>query len=73
MLDSDLVVDGPGHNAAFGHVVLDLHTLSGAVTLSGGTGTFTNFYAGPITVTCPAFPACSCDGRTASAPTIDAR
>jgi hypothetical protein len=62
MLDSDLLIDGPGHNAAFGHVVLDLHTLSGVVTLSGGTGTFTYFHAGPIKVTCPAFPDCSWDG-----------
>jgi hypothetical protein len=61
-LDSDLVIDGPGHNAAFGHVVLDLHTLTGLVTLSGGTGTFTHLRAGPITVTCPAFPVCSWDG-----------
>jgi hypothetical protein len=62
VLDSDLVVDGPGHNAAFGHVVLDLHTLSGVVTLSGGTGRFTHFQAGPITVACPAFPNCSWAG-----------
>ena len=62
MLDSDLVIDGPGHNAAFGHVVLDLHTLSGVVTLSGGTGRFTHFHAGTLTVTCPAFPVCSWDG-----------
>jgi len=61
-LDSDLVVEGPGHNAAFGHVVLDLDTLTGVVTLSGGTGRFTHFHAGPLTVTCPAFPACSWDG-----------
>jgi hypothetical protein len=61
-LDSDLVLDGPGHNAAFGHVVLDLHTLTGLVTLSGGTGRYTNFHAGPIAVTCPAFPECSWDG-----------
>jgi hypothetical protein len=62
VLDSDLVIDGPGHNTAFGHVVLDLHTLSGVVTLSGGTGRFTRFRAGPIAVACPAFPACSWDG-----------
>jgi hypothetical protein len=61
-LDSDLVIEGPGHNAAFGHVVLDLHTLSGVVTLSGGTGRFTHFHAGPLTVACPAFPVCSWDG-----------
>jgi hypothetical protein len=62
VLDSDLVIDGPGHNAAFGHVVLDLSTLSGVVTLSGGTGRFTHFHAGPLAVACPAFPACSWDG-----------
>ena len=58
-LDSDLVIDGPGNNNAFGHVVLNLSTLSGTVTLSGGTGVFSHFHAGPITVACPAFPACS--------------
>ena len=62
VLDSDLVIQGPGHNTAFGHVVLDLSTLSGTVTLSGGTGKFTHFDAGPITVACPAFPDCSWDG-----------
>ncbi len=61
-LDSDLVIDGPGDSAAFGHVVLDLHTLTGVVTLSGGTGTFTHLHAGPLAVACPAFPACSWDG-----------
>jgi hypothetical protein len=68
VLDSDLVVDGPGHNAAFGHVVLDLHTLSGVVTLSGGTGRFTHFHAGPLTVACPAFPNCSWDGPYSYSP-----
>ena len=62
VMDSDLVIDGPGNNNAFGHVVLDLSTLSGVVTLSGGTGKFTHFHAGPITVACPAFPDCSWDG-----------
>ena len=62
LLDSDLVIDGPGHNNAFGHVVLNLSTLSGVVTLSGGTGTFIHFHAGPIAVTCPDFPDCSWDG-----------
>ena len=61
-LDSDLVIDGPGNNNAFGHVMLNLSTLSGTVTLSGGTGEFSHFHAGPITVACPAFPACSWDG-----------
>ena len=62
MLDSDLVIDGPGYNTAFGHVVLDLSTLSGVVRFSGGTGEFTHFHAGPLVVACPAFPDCSWDG-----------
>jgi hypothetical protein len=61
-LNSDLVIDGPGNNTAFGHVVLNLLTLTGTVTLSGGTGEFTHFHAGPIAVACPAFPACSWNG-----------
>ena len=68
VLDSDLVIDGPGGNTAFGHVVLDLSTLSGVVTLSGGTGKFTHFHAGPITVACPAFPDCSWDGPYSFSP-----
>jgi hypothetical protein len=67
-LDSDLVIDGPGNNKAFGHVKLDLSTLTGTVTLSGGTGKFTHFHAGPIAVTCPTFPACSWDGPYSFAP-----
>jgi len=62
VLDSDLVIDGPGYNTAFGHVVLDLSTLSGVVRFSGGTGEFTHFHAGPLVVACPAFPDCSWDG-----------
>ena len=62
VLDSDLVIDGPGGNTAFGHVVLDLPTLTGVVTFSGGTGAFIHFRAGPIAVACPAFPDCSWDG-----------
>jgi len=68
VLDSALVIDGPGNNSAFGHVVLDLSTLSGVVTLSGGTGEFTHFHAGPITVACPAFPDCSWDGPYSFSP-----
>jgi hypothetical protein len=45
VLDSDLVIDGPGDNAAFGHVVLDLVTSSGSITFSGGTGVFSGFHA----------------------------
>jgi hypothetical protein len=62
VLDSDLVVDGPGDNRAFGHVVLNLATLSGVVTFSGGTGEFSHFSAGPLAVACPAYPNCSWDG-----------
>jgi hypothetical protein len=62
VLDSELVIDGPGKNSAYGHVVLDLSTLSGVVTFSRGTGVFTHFHAGPLVVACPAFPACSWDG-----------
>lgn len=68
LLDSDLVIDGPGNNNAFGHVVLDLFTLSGVVTLSGGTGSFSHFHAGPLVVACPAFPDCSWDGQYSFSP-----
>jgi hypothetical protein len=68
LLDSDLVIDGPGNNNAFGHVVLNLSTFTGVVTLSGGTGKFTHFHAGPIKVTCPAFPDCSWDGPYSFSP-----
>jgi hypothetical protein len=70
-LDSDLVIDGPGNNNAFGHVVLDLHSLEGTVTLSGGTGVFTGFHAGPIAVECPHFPECSWDGPDSFTPSGD--
>jgi hypothetical protein len=62
VLDSDLAVHGLGNNTAFGHVVLNLSTLSGTVTLSGGTGELTHFHAGPIAVACPAYPDCSWTG-----------
>ena len=68
LLDSDLVIDGPGNNNAFGHVVLNLSTFTGVVTLSGGTGKFTHFHAGPIKVACPAFPDCSWDGPYSFSP-----
>ena len=45
VLDSDLVVYTRGANAAYGHVVLDLATGTGTVTLSGGTGQFKKFSA----------------------------
>ena len=67
-LDSDLVIDGPGSNTAFGHVVLDLSTFTGVVTFSGGTGKFIHFHAGPIAVACPAFPDCTWDGPYSFSP-----
>lgn len=70
-LDSDLVLDGPGGNDAFGHVVLDLTDFTGVVTLSGGTGRFSHFHAGPLAVACPEFPACSWDGTYGFAPPGD--
>ena len=44
-LNSDLIIDGPGNNTAYGHVVLDLSTGTGLVTFSGGTGKFKHFHA----------------------------
>jgi hypothetical protein len=68
VLDSDLVLDGPGNNNAYGRVLLDLSTSSGVVTFSGGTGEFTHFRAGPIRVACPALPDCSWDGTYSFVP-----
>ena len=67
-LDSDLTIYGPGNNRVYGHVVLDLSAfpfIVGEVTLSGGTGKFTHFHAGPLVVVCDwahNFPNCSWDG-----------
>jgi hypothetical protein len=61
VLDSDLVVDGPGNNNAYGHVVLDLLTGTGVVTLSGGTGVFRGFQAS-VDVTPLGWPDFAWDG-----------
>jgi hypothetical protein len=63
VLSSDLFVDGPGDNDAYGHVDLTLGTFTGPLTLSGGTGRFRGFHA-TITVTCdtPAGSPCAWDG-----------
>ena len=45
VLSSDLYVDGPGNNDAYGHVVLSFLTGTGTVTFSGGTGRFSGFHA----------------------------
>ena len=51
-LCSDLVLDGPGNNNAYGHVTLDLQTSTGSLTFSGGTGRFKGFHAAvAVTVT----------------------
>jgi len=68
VLDSDFVIEAAGHNTAYGHVVLDPATLSGVVTLSGGTGTFTHLITEPLTVACPAYPHCSWDGDYSFSP-----
>jgi hypothetical protein len=52
MLDSNVIIDGPGNNTAYGHVVLSDLTNTGVVTFWGGTGVFAHFHAGPIVVIC---------------------
>jgi hypothetical protein len=44
-LSSDIIIDGPGNNNAYGYVTLDLATYTGTVTISGGTGVFRGFQA----------------------------
>ena len=46
-LDSDITLDPPkpGNNTASGHVFLDFATMSGRVTLNGGTGKFSKISA----------------------------
>jgi len=45
--DTDVILDppGPGNNTASGHVVLSFTTLTGQVTLDGGTGKFKGIHA----------------------------
>ncbi len=45
VLDSNLVLHGPDHNDAFGHVRLKLPTGPGVITFSGGTGRLRGFHA----------------------------
>ena len=68
VLDTDIVLVGPGNNTAFGHVVLNLQTRTGVVRFSGGTGEFRHFRAGPIAVACPVLPNCSWDGPYSFSP-----
>jgi hypothetical protein len=45
-LNTDLVLDGPGHNDAYGHVTLSFGPPpAGVLTFSGGTGRFSGFHA----------------------------
>src|SRR6478752_2574303 len=44
-LDTDIVVNTPSGDAAYGHVVLDGATQTGTVTLAGGTGQLANLAA----------------------------
>src|SRR5436853_3844735 len=50
VLNSDVTLDppGPGNNVAFGHVVLDLASGQGIVTISGGTGKFMWLHASVV-------------------------
>jgi hypothetical protein len=45
VLDTDIILSSGQSGTAAGHVVLDTNTLQGRVTLSGGTGKFTQFHA----------------------------
>ena len=48
VLDSDIVVNTPTGDAAYGHVVLDGATQSGMVKLAGGTGQLAQLAAGLV-------------------------
>ena len=68
VLNSDLVVDGPGNNDAYGHVDAQCRSqpwtqYSGPLTFSGGTGRFSGFHADLwVTCTLPAGSPCAWDG-----------
>ncbi len=66
-LDSDLVLAGPGHNDAYGHVTLSFLTGTGGVTFSGGTGRFRGFHAS-VAVTCSDAINCAWDGTYSFTP-----
>jgi hypothetical protein len=60
-LDSDIVVNTPNGDTAYGHVVLDGATETGTVTLAGGTGQLAKL-AGELVVAPLAKPSYSWDG-----------
>jgi hypothetical protein len=67
-LNSDLVIDGPGNNNAVGHVVLNLATKTGSITLSGGTGEFSGFHASAAVTYDPAHDLWHWDGTYSFTP-----
>jgi hypothetical protein len=60
LLDTDIRLETPGSNTAFGRVVIDLASPPGVVTLSGGSGKFAGFRAS-VLVTPRRKPAASWD------------
>ena len=60
-LDTDLVINTPNGDTAYGHVVLDGATQTGTVTLAGGTGQLANL-AADLVVAPLAAPNYSWDG-----------
>jgi hypothetical protein len=46
--DTAVVLDGPGNNDAYGHVMLSFLTGTGTVMFSGGTGRFSGFQASAL-------------------------
>jgi hypothetical protein len=67
-LNSDIVLQGPGNNAAFGHVSLNLVTGLGVVTFSGGTGRFTGFTVVSVSVSALGGPDWSWEGPYSFSP-----
>jgi hypothetical protein len=62
VLSSDLYVDGPGNNDAYGHVELNLTTWLGPLIFSGGSGRFSGFHAAVLVNCKPAGSPCTWDG-----------
>jgi hypothetical protein len=60
-LDTDIVVNTPNGDTAYGHVVLDGATQTGTVTLAGGTGQLAKL-AADLVVAPLAEPSYSWDG-----------
>ncbi len=72
---SDLVIDGPGNNTAYGHVVIDNSIPAGPIpvgyiTFSGGTGVFKHFHA-VVVVRCSTLIDCTWDGLYSFSPKGD--